>query len=117
MKELLRELTALPGTCGFESDVAKYLYKRVKKTADEAYIDGLGNLIAMKQGGRPGPTLMLSAHIDEVGFMVKKIEPSGLLRFEKLGGHDDRVCYQSMWWSTRNKARATAWWARSLATC
>lgn len=91
MKELLRELTALPGTCGFESDVAKYLYKRVKKTADEAYIDGLGNLIAMKQGGRPGPTLMLSAHIDEVGFMVKKIEPSGLLRFEKLGGHDDRV--------------------------
>lgn len=91
MKELLRELTALPGSCGFENDVAKYLYQRVKQTADEAYIDGLGNLIAMKQGSRPGPTLMLSAHIDEVGFIVKKIEPSGLLRFEKLGGHDDRV--------------------------
>jgi endoglucanase len=45
----------------------------------------------MKQGGHPGPTLLLSGHSDEVGFMVKKIESSGLLRFEKIGGHDDRI--------------------------
>lgn len=91
MKELLRELVSLPGTCGFEEDVAQYLYRRVAPLADEAYVDGVGNLIVMKQGGLEGPTLMLSAHMDEVGFMVRKIEKNGLLRFEKLGGHDDRV--------------------------
>ena len=91
MKELLRELVSLPGTCGFEENVAQYLYRRVAPLADEAYVDGLGNLIVMKQGGQEGPTLMLSAHMDEVGFMVRKIEKNGLLRFEKLGGHDDRV--------------------------
>ena len=73
MKELLRELVSLPGTCGFEENVAQYLYRRVAPLADEAYVDGLGNLIVMKQGGQEGPTLMLSAHMDEVGFMVRKI--------------------------------------------
>ena len=51
MKELLRELVSLPGTCGFEENVAQYLYRRVAPLADEAYVDGLGNLIVMKQGG------------------------------------------------------------------
>ncbi|HET7615325.1 MAG TPA: M20/M25/M40 family metallo-hydrolase, partial [Bacillales bacterium] len=40
---------------------------------------------------RPGPRLLVTAHMDEVGFIVKKVEANGLLRFEKLGGHDDRI--------------------------
>lgn len=91
VQSILKELTALSGACGFEHDVARYLAARLKDSADEVRVDGLGNVIAMKRGGKPGPVLMISAHADEVGFIVKKIEKNGLLRFEKIGGHDDRT--------------------------
>ncbi|MCL6559576.1 MAG: M20/M25/M40 family metallo-hydrolase, partial [Firmicutes bacterium] len=57
----------------------------------QARFDALGNVIVTKRGGHPGPTVVVCAHMDEVGFVVKKVEESGLLRFEKLGGHDDRI--------------------------
>jgi len=91
MKELLRKLVDLPGPCGFEQPVIKYLYERLKAISDECRVDGLGDLIVVKKGGHPGPVLAVSAHTDEVGFIVKKVEPNGLLRFENLGGHDDRI--------------------------
>ena len=72
MQELLRELVSIPGTCGFEHEVARYLYNRLKDQADSIHVDGLGNVIVRRDGGHPGPTLMLSAHADEVGFIVKK---------------------------------------------
>ena len=91
LRELLRELISIPAPCGFEHEIARYLVNRLKDKADEIWVDGLGNVIAKKNGAHPGPTLMLSAHADEVGFIVKKIEKNGLIRFEKVGGHDDRV--------------------------
>ena len=91
MRSLLKDLVSIPGPCGFEHEVARYLFDRLKGVADEIWVDGLGNVIAKKAGSHPGPTLMLSAHADEVGFIVKKIEKSGLIRFEKVGGHDDRT--------------------------
>ena len=91
MRALLKDLVSIPGACGFEHEVARYLYNRLKDVADEIWVDGLGNVIAKKNGAHPGPTLMLSAHADEVGFIVKKIEANGLIRFEKVGGHDDRT--------------------------
>ena len=91
MQELLKKLVSIPGPCGFEHEVIRYLRDRLAPVSDEIWVDGLGNLIAKKCGAHPGPTLMLSAHADEVGFIVKKIEKNGLIRFEKIGGHDDRV--------------------------
>ena len=91
MQELLKKLVSIPGPCGFEHEVIRCLYDRLKNKADEIWVDGLGNLIAKKSGAHPGPVLMLSAHADEVGFIVKKIEKNGLIRFEKIGGHDDRT--------------------------
>ena len=91
MRSLLKDLVSLHGPCGFEHDVARYLYNRLKDRADEIWVDGLGSVIVKMQGAHPGPTLMLSAHADEVGFIVKKIEKNGLIRFEKVGGHDDRI--------------------------
>lgn len=91
MQSILKELTALVGPCGFEHDVVRYIVNRVTPLVDEVRVDGVGNVIAMKRGAHPGPSLLVSTHMDEVGFVIKKIEPSGLLRFEKLGGHDDRI--------------------------
>ncbi len=89
--DLLKKLVDLPGPCGFEHPVIQYLYDLLKDHADDVHIDGLGNLVVIRKGAFEGPVLAVSAHTDEVGFIVKKIEPSGLLRFEKLGGHDDRI--------------------------
>jgi putative aminopeptidase FrvX len=91
MKKLLQDLTDLVGPSGFEHEIARVILERVKPLADEVTIDGLGNIIARVRGQYPGPTLLVSAHMDEIGFIVKKIEENGLIRFEKLGGHDDRI--------------------------
>lgn len=91
MIELLKELTALHGPCGFEDDVAAFIAARLRGTVDTIEVDGAGNLIVTKKGSKPGPKIVVAAHMDEVGFIVKKVEDNGLIRFEKLGGHDDRI--------------------------
>ena len=90
MRDLLKKLVSIPAVCGREQEIILYLWEKLHSLADEAYVDGLGNLVICMKGSRPGPTLHLSAHSDEVGFIIKKVEPSGLLRFEKVGGNDDR---------------------------
>jgi endoglucanase len=91
MIELVKTLTSLNGPCGYEHEIAYFIKDYLEGKADEAVIDPIGNVIARKKGTKPGPTVLVTAHMDEVGFIVKKIEGNGLLRFEKLGGHDDRI--------------------------
>ncbi|WP_188206631.1 M42 family metallopeptidase [Alkalibacillus aidingensis] len=91
MEKLLQDLANIHGPCGFEEDVAKYIAHQLKDSVDSVEVDGAGNLIARKKGHQEGPTVVVATHMDEVGFIVKKIEDNGLIRFEKLGGHDDRI--------------------------
>lgn len=92
MKQLLKELTSLNGTPGYEQDVVTYLTEKLTNMVDELTVDPLGSVIAVKKGrGNQAPAILLSAHLDEVGFIIKKIEQNGLLRFEKNGGNDDRT--------------------------
>ena len=91
MEKLIQELISLPGACGQEHAVIQYLYDRLKNEVDECHVNGLGDLVVTKKGAFDGPALAVSVHTDEVGFIVKKIEKNGLIRFEKLGGHDDRI--------------------------
>ena len=74
MKKLIETLVGIPSACGHEQDVIRYLRDYLCSNVDSWEIDGIGNLIVKKEGGKPGPTLMVSAHSDEVGFIVKKIE-------------------------------------------
>lgn len=97
--ETLKELVALTGPSGHEEDLVRHLYGRLRGLADEVTVDPLGNIIARKKGTRPGArSLAISVHMDEIGFIVRKVEPSGFLRFEKLGGHDDRVLLAQRVW-------------------
>ncbi|MFC2949127.1 M42 family metallopeptidase [Virgibacillus sediminis] len=91
MEKLLEKLSQLNGPCGYEQNVAYFIQDYLKDKADQVHMDQMGNVTARKKGGRPGPVVLMTAHMDEVGFIVKKIEDNGLLRFEKLGGHDDRI--------------------------
>ncbi|WP_110928142.1 M42 family metallopeptidase [Bacillus massiliglaciei] len=90
MIELVKKLTGLQGPSGYEQEVSYFLKEYLTDTADEVKIDPIGNVIARKKGSKPGPVMLLTAHMDEVGFIVKKVEKNGFLRFEKLGGNDDR---------------------------
>lgn len=87
--DLLRTLSEAFGVSGFEDETRETLRELVAPHVDELRVDTLGNLIATRRGN--GPTLMLDAHMDEVGFMVSHIEPTGHLRFATIGGWDARI--------------------------
>ncbi|MHA1242120.1 MAG: M42 family metallopeptidase [Promethearchaeota archaeon] len=59
--------------------------------ADKAWIDPLGNVLAIKKGTNGKEKILLDAHIDEIGFMVSHIEKNGFLRFVTIGGWDTRI--------------------------
>ena len=90
--ERFKELTMLDGTSGFESEVSKYLEKNLSKYADEIKFDNLGGIYAIKKSKKENAkTVMIAAHMDEVGFVVTKILPNGFLKFETLGGFREDV--------------------------
>ncbi len=78
--ELLRELTDAFGPSGFEDEVREALQRIVEPYVDELRVDTLGNLIATRRG-TSDRTLMLDAHMDEIGFIVSFVEEGGFLRF------------------------------------
>lgn len=88
---LLRELSEIAGVSGDESRVREFIWEAVKDYVDGGRVDAMGNLITWKGKDKPGPRLMVAAHMDEIGFMITHIEENGLLRFDKVGGIDDRV--------------------------
>lgn len=88
--EILQELSNVIGISGFEDDVQRTIQARVEGLVDEVRTDVLGNLIATRRGSGP-LTLMLDAHMDEVGFLISYIEPNGFLRFAPIGGWDPRI--------------------------
>ena len=91
--ELLRELCALDGPSGREEAVRGWISDRLRGHA-EFRVDPLGNLLVEKRGKkRAERRVMLSAHMDEVGFIITRIEEDGTLRAAPLGGIDPRVCF------------------------
>jgi len=88
--ELLRELSGQFGVSGFEGEVREWIHKKIEPLVDSIETDVLGNLIAKINSGRD-LTLMLDAHMDEIGVMVSYVEESGFLRFASVGGWDPRV--------------------------
>lgn len=99
--ELLKELTQAWGVAGRESRVREIIKREVAPFADEMLTDAMGNLIVLKKGSGGGKKIMLAAHMDELGFQVKKIEPDGRIRVYKVGWvwtssiYNDKVIFQN----------------------
>lgn len=91
--ELLRALCAADGPSGFEDAVRNAIEQEIKDCCDTYSCDVLGSLTAVIRGSGRG-RVMLSAHMDEVGFMITDITPSGFLKFGALGGIDDAVLWR-----------------------
>lgn len=89
MLELFKTLCDVPGTSGREHRISAAIKDIMTPYADEVRIDNLGNVIAVLRGTAPAETkkkLMFSAHMDEVGFMVTKVEDNGYMDFVNVGG-------------------------------
>jgi putative aminopeptidase FrvX len=87
--DLLESLCRTQGVSGFEENVVKVMKGQLDKSCDKVYVDGFGNLIGRR--GQGDKKIMLVAHMDEVGLMVKHITKEGYLHFVKIGGIDDRI--------------------------
>lgn len=85
LKQRIKELTALVGIGGYEWDVAKYVVGALKDHVDSIEVRHNGAVIACKKGAQPGNKVMLTAHMDEVGYEVKTISADGFLFFDKIG--------------------------------
>jgi endoglucanase len=89
--KLLERLCNAVAVSGDEGEVRRIVLEEIKGHADEIKVDALGNVLAIKNGtGRKRLRVMLSAHMDEVGFMLVNDEGEGLFRFESIGGIDVR---------------------------
>jgi len=93
MKEQLRstfkELLTLHAISGSEEILLPYIEEKVKPYLDDVYYDNFGNLIANKKGN--GKKLLICAHADEIGFLVRNITKDGFLLFAKVGGTPDKI--------------------------
>jgi putative aminopeptidase FrvX len=87
----LEQLSNACGVAGREEEVRNLMVKLLKPHADEVVVDRLENVIAVKRGKKDKLKVMLAAHMDEVGLMVKTISKEGFLQFTKMGGIDDRI--------------------------
>jgi len=93
IKSLQEELSTLIGVSGHEDDVSNFILKLIEREnlADKAWIDPLGNVLAIKKGTNGKNRILLDAHTDEIGFMISHIEKNGFLRFVPVGGWDIRI--------------------------
>ncbi len=92
MKELLKQLCELDGVPGYEDEVRAFIEKEAAPYATSMEVDPVGNLIVFKKGAKPRKRpLLIMAHMDEVGFLVKDITEDGMLKLAPAGGIDPRV--------------------------
>src|SRR3712207_5237808 len=86
-EELLRRLIETPGVPGREEQQREIAREELGSLTDEVRTDALGSVIGTKRG-RDDVRVMVAAHTDEIGFLVKHIDDKGFLRLQTLGGHD-----------------------------
>ncbi len=87
--ELLRKLCMATGVSGFESEVVEIIRKELKGYVDSLEVDSLGNVITSKGKGKK--KIMLAAHLDEIGLLVKHITKEGFIKFVRIGGVDEHI--------------------------
>ena len=88
--ELLQQVTQIPGAPGFEHRIRDFIKSTVTPYVDDVQIDPLGNLIAIKKGNSD-KKVMITAHMDEISFIVTHIDDEGFVRFHTLGGFDPKT--------------------------
>lgn len=87
MKQSLQALTSILGVAGFEDRVIRHVRAEASLHSREVEVDALGNILAHLPSRRSdAPKVVVMAHMDEVGFIVRKVEDDGFVRLERIGG-------------------------------
>lgn len=94
--QLLKRLCEAPGISGCENPITDIVQEELQNVCDSVKLDRLGNVIALKKSnskeGSPQPKkVMLAAHMDQIGFLVKSIDQNGFIRFAAVGGFDPKT--------------------------
>lgn len=98
LKKTLKSLTEALGVSGHEQEVIRAVQAALKGHADEVNVSTVGNIVAVKKGAKPGPAVVIGAHLDEVGYIVRNILPSGFLTLDKIGTAADAVALGRLVW-------------------
>jgi len=93
IRETMKQLMAASGISGHEDRIAALIQDALVPFTTDVTIDRVGNLIAKVEGHGPAPrpSVLLAAHMDEIGLMVTKIEAGGFMRMINVGGVDPRT--------------------------
>ena len=98
---LLRILSEAHGPSGFEEPVRKIMVEKMKPLASRISYDGLGSVIAVQEGAgvgvSTGPKVMVDAHMDELGGMIRRVTADGFLTMQLLGGWLDQALVDQRW--------------------
>lgn len=90
--KLIKEITEIQGTSGNERRVRDYMIEKMAPFVDEVEVSGLGNVFGIRESKHiNAPRIMLASHMDEVGFLVKKIRRNGMFEVVALGGWNPYV--------------------------
>ena len=92
MREIFRRLVETPGGSGFEERVIELISAELKKNIPDVSVDSMGNVVG-KIPGSGKRSLMVCVHSDEVGMLVKYIDPRGYIYFDLNGMLDERVLF------------------------
>ncbi len=87
--DLFSRLVATPGISGREERIRSVVRAELEPMVDEVTVDRLGSVTGVRRDG--GPRVMLAAHMDSIGFLVKHIDDDGFLRISPVGGFDART--------------------------
>ncbi len=92
MKDILKELCLQIGMAGHEEPVGKYIRTEFEKCTDEILCDNIGNLSAVFRSKKPNAkNVMIFAHMDQLGLIVKNIDENGFLKIERVGGIPEKI--------------------------
>lgn len=89
---ILKELSEAVGVSGSEDAVRKIVLEAIDGHVTDIRINSMGGITALKKGTGENPLrVMVAAHMDEIGFMVRGFDGDGLIRFSAIGGIDERI--------------------------
>ena len=89
---ILKELSTFTGVSGSEKEISEYIANLFKKYCDKVEIDKFYNVSGYKKGSdAAGKKIMIMAHHDEIGMLVKSIDDKGFIKFTNIGGIDSKI--------------------------
>src|SRR5437016_2747762 len=96
-EELIKQFSNLHGASGFESPIRQQFTTYLEQLSINYQIDGLGNVLIKFPHKKAKLTLLIMAHMDEVGFLIHHIDEQGFIRAIPLGRWIEHVLWDKEW--------------------